>query len=156
MTRVIRRAEATRVLRVESGVLRVVSPGVSTPRVIVAPGAQGGAGPPGSAVGEVVTAAEPLGGNRVVTASGFHADSLEARFVLGITTAAIAQGAQGAVRRSGVMVELSWSWTPGAPLFIGPAGILTETPPSDGPVRRLAVALTATSILIDFQPIIIQ
>ena len=111
-------------------------------------------GPPGA--GLAVLAAEALGGHRVVTADGLHCTPQDADRAIGITTGAAALGQSASVLPSGPMTEPSWTWTPGLPLFIGAAGVLTQTAPPTGKVRRIAFALTATLINIDFLPPITQ
>jgi hypothetical protein len=46
------------------------------------------------------------------------------------------------------MTELSWTWTPGEPIFLGNNGMLTQTPPSSGFAIELGTAISATSIWI--------
>lgn len=111
-------------------------------------------GPAGqSGDGLSVLAAEALGGQRVVTINGFHAEPADTATVFGITRGAVSLGQTAQVQRFGEMTEGSWSWTPDGPLFIGASGTLTQTPPS-GAVRRIGYALTSTSIFIDIQPTI--
>ena len=41
-----------------------------------------------------------------------------------------------------------WSWTPQAPVFLGTAGVLTQTPPAAGSMVCVGTAVTAQSILV--------
>jgi hypothetical protein len=120
------------------------------------PGPQGPQGPPGSAGAQTltITAAQNLSGHRMVVAtpSGAvyadptnpaHADAL-----LGLTTGAALSGDQVTVLAAGEMVEPSWSWTPGLPLYVTSSGLLSHTPPSTGWVQIVALAVTPTSILL--------
>lgn len=60
------------------------------------------------------------------------------------------------VVQTGLMEEPTWTWTPNAPIFISTDGVLTQTLPPTGPVRRIAWAMTATKINLDPYPIIAQ
>ena len=121
---------------------------------LVAAATLGIQGPPGA--GLAVLAAEALGGQRVVTAEGLHCNPQDADRAIGITIGSAAQGQSASVLPSGPMTEPSWSWTPGLPLFIGAAGVLTHSAPASGKVRRVAFALSATLINIAFLPPITQ
>lgn len=114
-------------------------------------------GPPGlpgqSGRGLEITAAAPLGGHRAVTADGLHCTPATLHRFAGITTAAAAPGAPVPVQRHGLMTEPSWAWTPEAPIFIGPDGVLTQLAPT-GLARRVAWAIGPGTINIDPFPII--
>lgn len=103
---------------------------------------------------QTVTAAVPISGHMVVaaTAAGvIPADSGNAALagsVIGIATQSASAGAVLDVASAGQMTELSWAWTPGQPLYAGPTGVLTQTPPTSGFVQSVAVAETATTILV--------
>ena len=114
-----------------------------------------GVGPPGPAASDMtVTALTALGGHRVVTptAGGWvHADPgtpAHAHGAVAVTTGAISAGQTGAVRQSGEIVEPSWSWTPGLPVFCGANGVPTQSPPSSGWVRVIGVATSATALVV--------
>jgi hypothetical protein len=115
-------------------------------------GPAGPKGDPGDK--ESVTAAEPLGGHRAVTADGLHATPQTLDRLVGITLGAGQLGAAVQYVSRGLMAEASWAWQAGAPVFVGLAGVLTQTPPASGPARRVAWALSATEINVDLHPII--
>ena len=72
----------------------------------------------------------------------------------GVTRAAVASGEVATVVRVGLMEENGWNWTPDAPIFITTDGVLTQTVPVVGGVRRVAYALTATKINLEPYPVI--
>jgi hypothetical protein len=63
---------------------------------------------------------------------------------LWITTGAASPGSPVDVLITGLMVEPSWSWTPG-PVYLGANGQLTQTPPAAPGALFLAQVGTATS-----------
>ena len=78
-----------------------------------------------------------------------HADPMLPSYEFGgISTQAATAGAPVLVAESGLVVEPSWSWTPGAPVYAGAQGQLTQTPPSSGVLHQVAVAASATSVLM--------
>ncbi len=122
--------------------------------LFLAPLAKGQRGLPGFST--TVLAAQPLGGHRAVTVDGFHADPEDADSLAGITTAAGAAGSVVDVVVKGPMVEPSWNWTPGQPVFIGALGVLTQNPSTTGLIRRIAWAVSPTQINVDLMPPILQ
>jgi len=128
------------------------------------PGPPGPQGPPGSAGAQTlsITAAQNLSGHRMVVATSAgavyadptnpaHADAL-----LGITIGAALSGDQVTVLVAGEMIEPSWSWTPGLPLYVTTSGLLSHTPPSTGWVQIAALAVTPTRILLTTRQSILQ
>ncbi len=115
-------------------------------------GVIGPPGPPGDA--RTVTAAEALGGHRAITVDGRHATTVTLDRLAGISTAAGAVGTLVPYVAAGPLSEPSWAWTPGLPLFVTGAGVLTQTAPSSGVARRVAWAVSATLINIDPFPTI--
>lgn len=122
-------------------------------------GTMGPQGPPGDpgAAGSVLTktAGAAIGGHRVVVASGADdvlvadpSDVTHLHRVIGITEGAAVLGDDVDVRFAGEMTEGSWSWTPDAPIYAGAAGVLTQTPPSGAWLRIVAVAISATRIVV--------
>lgn len=103
-----------------------------------------------------VVAAEALPGHKVVTASGFLANQQDADVLLGITTSAVSPAGIAEVVFKGVINESSWNWVPNSPLFLGNLGNITQTPSSSGKIRRIGIALSPTSINVDFFPTITQ
>ena len=84
-----------------------------------------------------------------------HADPTTGSYVfVGISTRAASAGGLVEVCEAGLLVEPTWSWTVGQPLYVGATGILTQTPPTVGVLQQVAVAISATSILVQpFPPI---
>lgn len=75
---------------------------------------------------------------------------------IGVSENAAGAGAPLNVRTSGVMVDGSWTWTAGAALFLGAAGVITNTAPTSGVLLRIGTALSATAIHIDLaDPIVL-
>ena len=108
------------------------------------------------------TAAIALGGHRVVAIVGNQATyadkdtSAHYATVRGITTGAVLIGNTATIQVQGPMSEPSWSWTPNEPIYLGSNGQLTQTVPTTGAIIQIAVADTATQIMIDRKmPIII-
>ncbi|MDN6885278.1 hypothetical protein QMO14_16860 [Variovorax sp. CAN2819] len=128
-------------------------------------GTQGPPGVPG-AMGEAYVefpAAVPLGGHRAVRLLGgeaIYADHTvvaDANVVLGITRGAAAAGALAQIQFGGLMTEPSWAWTPDQPVFVGLAGVLTQTPPTSGFSLIVGIATLPTQILIGAKaPIVLQ
>ena len=110
-----------------------------------------------------VTAGASLGGHRaVVIDSGVaqYADSTttgNATRVVGLTKGAITSGTSGEVQTYGELVEPSFAWTPGEPIYLGTNGQLTQTVPTSGFILQVAIAITATKIFIkQREPILIS
>lgn len=105
----------------------------------------------------------PIGGHRAVCAAFDgrvrYADSgaiSAASAVLGVTLHAADDGAPVNVVSSGEVTEPSWAWIEHAPIFVGVAGGLTQTPPTAGFHLVVGVATSATSMLVGIkQPIIL-
>ena len=120
--------------------------------VSLAPFFRGTDGIAGSA--EKILAAVVLGGHRVVTITGFYAEPSDSNIIAGVTKAAAISGSFVEITSKGLMTEPSWNWTPNAAIFVGPNGTLTQSPPTSGFIRRIAWAISSTSINIDLsQPI---
>lgn len=60
----------------------------------------------------------------------------------------VAAGAECRVQLLGILDNATWPWTPGSPLYVLPGGVMEHTPPTTGIVHRVAVAITATTILM--------
>lgn len=121
---------------------------------------QGGAAP--SALDVPGVSAGPLQGLRAVSLDASDqlinpdravvADGLR---VLGLAlTAASAQGQAVTVRRRGTVTEAGWAWSEG-PVYVGDGGALTQAVPATGWLCQIGVAISATTIDIDPQPIIL-
>ena len=102
-----------------------------------------------------VNAVTAVSGGRVVIleASGVsYADSsilAHAGKVVGITTGAASIGTPATYQSVGPMVDGTWSWTPGADIFLGLNGFLTESVPATGFLQRVGHAPSPTSININ-------
>ena len=128
-------------------------------------GVPGPEGPPGTYAPSAsillrATAAVVVSGHRVVTAVGpgrVAYPDLESRasldLVQGVTIAAAAAEAAVDIVRAGLVEHGGWSFTPGSPLFAGAGGVITAAEPFPF-ARRIAVAVSATAILVDLQPTI--
>lgn len=119
-------------------------------------GPQGPAGPTAEDISRVALGS--ISGHRMVMldalerASYADASTLEhASRVVGVTIAAAAGGASVTIRTRGELDEPSFSFTAGLPLFLGSAGVLTQTPPSSGFVLIVGFAITATKIFVAIQ-----
>ena len=110
----------------------------SPPPVAITAGLQGPSGPPGADGDGVITllASGALGGHRLVAADGAGGvtyascdDPTDLPAVLGMTLHAATDGAAIAISRVGEVEESSWAWTPGQPVYLGLAGVPTQTLP---------------------------
>lgn len=130
--------------------------------------AQGPAGPagpigPAGATYMTLIAGTPLSGHKVVKisplGSAHYADSdnpADAGSVVGVTMNAALPGDPVNVQAAGELGEVSWSWTPGLPVFLGPAGTLTQVPAATGFQLAIGVAVTPTKLIINIkQPIVL-
>ena len=121
------------------------------------PGLPGPPGPPGGGSGGGSSfsgiAGEILSGHRLVeyNASGLLVYS-SGFSAVGLTAASALAGAVVEVFPAGALVEPSWNWTPGQPIFQTGLGQLTQVLPVSGFIRQVAIAQSATSIVIDLQP----
>jgi hypothetical protein len=95
-----------------------------------------------------------LGGNRAVLASGTYADNstLATALIVGVTTGAASSGAVATVQTSGEMTEVSWTWDISKPVYLGSAGLLTQTVPAAGVIVEIGKPTAATKLLIQIQP----
>jgi hypothetical protein len=135
----------------------VVVPGqtVNTVATTFVAGPPGPVGPAGSGLVTSFEAAIALSGHRVMITSGdgtcnyASSDNVShALKIVGISTGAAAQGAAINLQNSGRMTEPTWNWIPEQPVFCGTTGNLTQTPPTTGFQCVVAVAESATSIIV--------
>lgn len=99
-----------------------------------------------------VTAAENLGGHRIVTVEGYYAskDTTEDKFkVLGMTTGAATTGTEATVQISGYITEPGWNFTVGEPVFLSTNGHITQTAPTSGFCLIIGKPKTATTLFIE-------
>ncbi len=99
-------------------------------------------------------------GIKVTTEGVTYCDAMtlgDQEFLVGISTTAAAEGQPILFLNEGKLIEPSWSWTPGLPIYCGPNGVLTQThDPSWAFVVIVAVAINATTVWIRIQPAIVQ
>ena len=104
-----------------------------------------------NAIEQQYTALSSVSSSRVVSYDGTNIsyasndNSASAYTVVGVTRQA---GTSVYVVREGELTDLSFSFTPNSPVFLGLNGALTQTAPSSGFVLQVAVALTTTKIQI--------
>lgn len=140
-------------IEIESGLPGPPQPAAEA-RLELVPFLRGPRGLPGFSTS--VIAQEALGGHRAVTVDGFHADPEDADRLAGVSLGAGALGATVDIAVKGLVEEGSWSWIPEQPIFVGPAGVLTQSPSTTGPIRRIAWAVSATAINVDIMPPVLQ
>lgn len=149
------------IVRADSPVSTTV---VTTPAVIHSvvgvPGLQGASGVPETV--EMV-AGEVLGGHRVVivddTNSLIYADPNDighAFRVIGITSHACLLGGTARVQRYGVMVEPSWNWELGKPIYLGASGILTQVYPNSKIIFIIGFPVKSTEMIVNIQAPLIE
>lgn len=123
------------------------------------PGAQGPAGAPGGGL-LTGTAGAALSGHMAVAyaSSGklvyASADTVDHAFTLaGVTTGAAALDDEATVQRNDVIEHNGWTWTPGAPVYVGLNGALVQTPAGGSLyIKPVGLALTATRLMLSIQP----
>jgi hypothetical protein len=74
-----------------------------------------------------------------------HADR-----IVGMTTAAIAEGQNGVVRRTGQVENPAWSLEPGRVYFLGEGGEISTAVPSAGFVLIVGVPMSETKLVLAF------
>lgn len=111
----------------------------------------------GGSTVKVFPAGENLGAQRLVTLRNgelFYADPTEPSdlgLVVGMTVASTTIGQDAQVQYLGDMVELSWSWTVGAPVYFDSSGVPTQIQPLSGFSQIIGFASTATKIYIQLR-----
>lgn len=132
---------------------------VAAPAVVVTTiGRRGPPGPAGPAGEGLFTllADRPLGGQRLVATDGqggldyARADAPgDAPLVVGMTQHAVTAGELVTLRRLGVVEDAAWAWQPGLPVYLGLAGVPTQTlPPTAAFALVIGFALTPTTLFI--------
>jgi len=71
--------------------------------------------------------------------------------VLGITFASALLGNTVNIEAFGRVVETSWAWVMGVPIFCGNNGILTQSPPSSGFSLILGTPMSATEMFVNIK-----
>lgn len=127
-------------------------------------GSRGAQGPKGDPGGTTITrpAGEALSALRVVYELAGAAYMLDPTsdeqvgLIVGLAlTAAPAAGAEVTIQALDVVEDASWSWAIG-PVFAGPAGTLTQTPPSEGWEVVVGWASSPTRLLLSFdEPVLL-
>ena len=91
--------------------------------------------------------------------AGFVASSDDvtcANAIAGISTIAAASlGASFIVQGSGIIEDSSFNWQDNLPIFCGPDGRLTQTPPTSGFSQQVAIPLASNKLEISLQQTII-
>jgi hypothetical protein len=106
---------------------------------------------------KTLPAGEVLSALRIVARSAgqyFAADpsSDDSVFAIaGLTTSAAISGAPVTPINNVEFEDQSWSWTLGKPIFLGSAGILTQTPPTTDWLQIVARPLSPTAISIEIE-----
>lgn len=135
--------QAPRTLTIERTVVEIVELGVEGPQ-----------GPSGTNR-FLRTAAVIVSGHRIVVARADGAveyadNTLSLRRAPWLTTRAALANDIVEVLALGELIEPSWAWIPGEPLYLGSNGLMTQTPPlAPAFLLELGVALTPTSIFYD-------
>lgn len=144
-------------------VVEALPVGAPLPLDAYLPPSTGGEAVAGSDSAFTEVAAVPLSGHRVVAVV-----SGSARYVdpsspadmwksMAVTTHAASAGAPVVLAAEGELVDPSWSWQSGRPVFVGSSGILTqEVPvaPAFAWLRTVGVATSPTEIRLQFGPVI--
>ena len=106
-----------------------------------------------------ITAAENLGGHRIVTVEGYYASkdtATDKNKVLGMTTGAVSSGAEATVQVSGFIEESSWNWNVDLPVFLSTNGQLTQSAITSGFSLIVGKPRTPTNMFISIsEPIIL-
>ena len=121
------------------------------------PGPQGIPGPDGGQALQRI-AAEQLSALRAVherpdgrVAASSASDDSHVTALLGVSLTAAEAGAAVNVQRSGVIDDSGWSWVPGARVYLGQLGAITQAPANSGFDVLIGVALSATRLLLNLQ-----
>lgn len=109
----------------------------------------------GSSSGDTeATAASAIGGGRVVRSVGAgevdiadSSDTSHAGFVVGITLGAAILGDPITFRTTGGLTDGAFAFSPG-PVYFNSSGVLTQVAPAVGFIQQVAVALSATEIVV--------
>lgn len=77
--------------------------------------------------------------------------------VTGITANAVIAGNEVELVTTGSLEHLGWTFTVGSPIFLGLAGVLTQTLPINAVFSKvLGTAVSPTRVSLDFQPAIFK
>ena len=169
MTVVVSGVAVATVTVLPSGIPSVTVTLPAIPPASVLTGVQGPSGPRGATgltgpmgpAGDgsfTLVASTPIGGHRLVATDGAGGiayascdDASSLPSVLGMTLHAAASSESVAVQRTGEIVEGSWNWSPGLPVYLGLAGVPTQTLPPSA-VFGLIVGIPSTSTTLFMAP----
>ena len=115
-------------------------------------------GPPGAALRLIAVAGEAIPIYSVLrvdtTGAVFIADFMEdVGEIIGISLAPATPGAEVIYSPGGIKIPLAGA-TPGARYFLGSAGALTTTPPTDGLLKLMGVCHDAGYVVVAMEPTI--
>lgn len=79
-----------------------------------------------------------------------YRDAEHVDLLLGLTLTAATPGAPVNIQRSGPIDDAGWNWAPG-PVWLGPAGTLTQAPPAEGYDVLIGAAMSATRLTLNLQ-----
>lgn len=100
-----------------------------------------------------LTASMDIGGHRGVSVDhdgmAAYADKGSSPDCIGISTGAAEADAALVVQTAGEMSEPGWSWAPGAPVYLGDAGVMTQTAPTTGHLVQIGVATATNRLLLN-------
>ena len=103
-----------------------------------------------------IEARYPIGGHRLVEVGNdgrwVYSQSGNA---VALTLGACGTGEIPAVINTGMVVEPSWNWTTGLPIYQTGLGMLTQVVPTSDFIRQVATAMSPTSLLLEFKQTII-
>lgn len=106
--------------------------------------------PAGETISALRVVYESLGAVYLLDPSSAFVDQM-----LGLSVTAGAPGALISVQRSGTIDQLAWTWTEGL-VFLGPNGVLTQTPPTTGWELVVGFASSPTRLTLDFdEPVLL-
>lgn len=83
------------------------------------------------------------------------ADSSDLSFLnrlIGMSVGAASTNTNLTIQTSGPISYNGWNWIPGAPVFLGSNGTLTQIPPETGFLQVVASAMSSTQLIIEIQP----
>ncbi len=105
-----------------------------------------------------IVAGEDLALYKVVRTGGLLANSSiqsHANTILGVITEAALSGETAEFQDAGAIIDATWAWTVGLPIFFDVLGNLTQVVPTAGFTQQVAMAITTQQILINVQPAIL-
>lgn len=73
----------------------------------------------------------------------------QASKTVGLTLQSFAQDEVAIAVLSSIVVDSGWTWDEELPIYIGSSGVLTQTQPTDGYVRRVATPISSDSLYFE-------